>query len=211
METLETKWKQLKLSIEEDNEIQLDENAIQAKIHKGKNSIISKLHMDQKISKEIVHTTMSKAWKPTNPLSILEISSNVYIFSFESKEDMQEVMDRQPWLFKTLFLLLKPFDGYMPAAKIDFSKEFFWVHMHKLPIDCMNERTRTDIGKSIGVVKLCNVQRDGSWWGMVLRVLIELDLHKPILRGRTINVQGSLYWIPLTYKELPMMWRRQAI
>lgn len=75
---------------------------------------------------------------------------------------MQKVMSRCLWLFEATLLFLKPFDSYTPTAKMDFSKEIFWVYMHNLPIGCINERIGTDIGKTIGTVKQCTVQKDGS-------------------------------------------------
>lgn len=92
MKHLESKWKQLNLSTEEDNEIQVDEVAIRSEIQKGKNSVIGKLHIDRKIRKEAIRTTMSKVWKLSRPFTMLEISSNVFIFSFGSEEDTQKVM-----------------------------------------------------------------------------------------------------------------------
>lgn len=44
---------------------------------------------------------------------------------------------------------------------------------------------------------------DGSRWGGYLRVLIDVDLYKPLARGRTINVGGDKLWIPIRYKKLP--------
>lgn len=55
---------------------------------------------------------MIKAWKPTKPFSMLEISSNVFIFSFDLEEDTQKVMNQRPRLFEASLLFLKPFDGY---------------------------------------------------------------------------------------------------
>lgn len=74
--------------------------------------------------------------------------------------------------------------------------------MHDLPIECMNEEMRNEIGKTIREAKKCDVGKDGSYWGMALRVLIKVNLKKPINRGRTINVLGIKYWIPLTFKKL---------
>lgn len=37
---------------------------------------------------------------------------------------------------------------------------------------------------------------------MALRVFIEIDLKKPISRGRTINVLGKKLWIALTFDKL---------
>lgn len=61
------------------------------------------------------------------------------------------------------------------------------IELHfDLPLSCMTEGT--EIGNSIGEVIQCDVGRDGACWGEVLRVYIEMELHKPIPRGRTLNV-----------------------
>lgn len=36
----------------------------------------------------------------------------------------------------------------------------------------------------------------------ILRVCIEIDLHKPISWGQTINIQGNRFWVSLTYEKL---------
>lgn len=86
---------------------------------------------------------------------------------------------------------------------MNLSSESFWVQIHDLPIACMNEDIGTQIRKTIGRVKACDVQSDDLSWGIVLRTLIELDLHKPIARGCTLNVKGDKTWVPLTYEKLP--------
>lgn len=88
---------------------------------------------------------------------MLEISFNVFIFSFDSEEDLQNVMNCRPWLLEASLLSLKPFNRYTPAAKIHFSKDVFWVNIHNVPIGYMNDKIGTDIGKTIGSVKQCDV------------------------------------------------------
>lgn len=110
--------------------------------------------------------------------------------------------DRKAWLFESSLLSLKPFNGCTLATIMDVFREFFWLQMHDLPIACMNEEMGTFIGNTIGTVKECDVQNDGSGWDAVLRVLIELDIHKRITRGQTLNVKGIKTWAPLTYEKL---------
>lgn len=120
----------------------------------GKNSVIGKLqHMDKKISSKTKRTTMIKAWKIMKPFSMKEISTNVFIFSFGSESDMQIVMTCHSWLFESSLLSLKPFNGCISATKMDFSNEVFGVYMYNLPIGCMNEKIKTNIGKTIDSVK----------------------------------------------------------
>lgn len=159
--------------------------------------------MERFICKEIIKDTMGKIWKTTKPFSVFEFGSNLYIFSFNNKADRNWIMARRPWLFESSLLFLKPFDGYTLTSKMDFSKEAFWVQLHDLPIARIKKDMGNFIGNNtIGLVKTCDVQNDGSGWGTVLRVLIELDLYKPITRGKTLNVKGIKTWIPLTYEKL---------
>lgn len=46
---------------------------------------------------------------------------------------------------------------------------------------------------------------DGSGWGAVLRVFIEINLTKPLPRKRSINLKGNIVLIPLTYEKLPRL------
>lgn len=59
---------------------------------------------------------------------------------------------------------------------MDYSKEIFRVQCHNLLNGCMNEKIGTQIGKTVGVVKTCDVEEDRSRWGKVLRLCIEMDL-----------------------------------
>lgn len=44
----------------------------------------------------------------------------------------------------------------------------------------MNEKIGTQIGKTLGVVRACDVDEDGYRWAKVLRIYEEMDLDKPI-------------------------------
>lgn len=48
----------------------------------------------------------------------------------------------------------------------------------------------------------CDLDKNGPCWGSTLRVFIEMDLKKPISRGKTINVLGNKLWMPLTFEKL---------
>lgn len=114
-------------------------------------------------------------------------------------------MQGQPWLFDSFMFMLKQLDGCIPPSKMNFNIEVFWLHMHDLPITCMNEKLGLKIGKTIRQVKECVVRVNGIGWGKVFRILIKVDITQPITRGRTINVKGVSYWIPLTYENLPQL------
>lgn len=54
--------------------------------------------------------------------------------------------------------------------------------MHNLPLCCIYTEIGKQIRNTIGVFKNCDVKDDGSGWGVVLRVCIEMELQKPTTR-----------------------------
>lgn len=59
------------------------------------------------------------------------------------------------------------------------------------------------IGASMGTVEAVDTDARGMGWGESLRVRILLDLAKPLLRGRKINVEGTTHWVTFQYERLP--------
>lgn len=66
MERLEVCWKQLKLTTEEEADIVVDEQILLEELRRGKNSIIRQVHIERYIYKEVLRSTMAKAWRTTN-------------------------------------------------------------------------------------------------------------------------------------------------
>lgn len=147
---------------------------------------------------------MAKIWKIGSPFQFQEISTNLFVISFECQGDKWRVMEGRPWLFDNYLLVLKPFDGLVPPQKMSFDCEDFWVQMNNLSLACMNHEVGQQIGGTIGDVKGLDVREDGTGWGSY-RVRIGLNLKKAIVRGRTVNLLGEKMWIPLRYEKLPRM------
>lgn len=92
METLEDKWKHFTLTELEGEEIFVNEQLIAKEIKRGENSIVEKLLVERKVNREIIRSTMSKAWKTTKIFNVVEIKPNLFIISFENKDDKEKVI-----------------------------------------------------------------------------------------------------------------------
>lgn len=77
--------------------------------------------------------------------------------------------------------------------------------MRNLPLACMNAKRDNQIKQTLGLVLDNDVKEDDNGWGPFLCVVIELDITKPIARGRTVNLQGNRMWILFTYEKLPCL------
>lgn len=56
---------------------------------------------------------------------------------------------------------------------------------------CMNAKMGMAIGNALGVVHSCDVDKDEATWGKTQRVNIEMELQKPIIRGRILNLAST--------------------
>lgn len=57
----------------------------------------------------------------------------------------------------------------------------------------------------MGKVLAVDVPTDSVGWGRFLRVKVEIQLLKPIARGRLISINGKSVWVSFKYKKLPRM------
>lgn len=85
----------INLSIEEETDIIIDEEALLDELKKGENSLIGKLQTERYISKDVLRNTMVKAWKTTSFFLVKEIQTNNFIFSFDSHTNMLLALHRK--------------------------------------------------------------------------------------------------------------------
>lgn len=68
------------------------------------------------------------------------------------------------------------------------SQIYMWLQLHDLPFGCMNVDGREQFGVSLGRVKEVDVDTSGNGWGQAPRVKVEIDITKPLMRGRMPNL-----------------------
>lgn len=90
-------------------------------------STAEKLLSKRVVNKEIVRSTMAKIRKTSKSFTILNLSSNLFVISFEVLEDKERVLKGRPWLFDNFLFNLKPLDGFTPPSLMDFTTTVFWI------------------------------------------------------------------------------------
>lgn len=173
IEGLENKWKQLKLSEVEGNEILIDEDLLLEKIRMGSKSLVGKLHSfflffgRRHVSSILKAPSTRKFYAPLcsrfGKLPNLSQSMKyvpILMYLVLKVTWISRVLSRRPWLFDSALLSLKPFDGITLSSKMVFTKKSFWVQLHNLSLACMNEDVGRQVGDTIGVVKDYDVQED---------------------------------------------------
>lgn len=96
MDRLEKKWKHLKLTEAEGEEISVNEMLLVDEAKREEFSLEGKLLVERTINKEVIRSTISKVWKTTKPITLYDINPNLFIFSFENIEDKLRVLKGRP-------------------------------------------------------------------------------------------------------------------
>jgi hypothetical protein len=65
------------------------------------------------------------------------------------------------------------------------------VQVYDMPLTCMNREVGHMIGATIGLVEEVDVTGDGVGWGRCLRIRVDIDLTKPLHRGRALIINGK--------------------
>jgi hypothetical protein len=133
-----------------------------------------------------------------------ELDDNIWLFEFEDGDDMRRVLEGRPWSYDRQMLVITEFDGTVTASQIGFSHSPFWVQIHDMPLLCMTKGIGMKIGESMGKFIEVDLAGEGAGWGRCLRIRVEIDLSKPLERGRALTLAGKSYWVTFKYEKLPM-------
>lgn len=196
-------WGSLSLTEVEGAEMEIQNQAWEHGAHMGKTCLLGKLIVDHLVSKEIIRTTLMHKWKPSGTPSFKVLGDNLFLVDFVNERDKIRVLEGRPWVFEGNLFAIEDYDGLIPPSKFPFDKAAFWVRMKNLPLACLSLNVGNHIGSSMGVVDEVDVDEGGMGWGESLRVKITLDLHKPLMRGRMLKINGSSMLITFQYERLP--------
>jgi hypothetical protein len=67
----------------------------------------------------------------------------------------------------------------------------------------MGREVGLKLGASVGKVEKVDTEKDGVGWGEFLRVKINIDLYKPLCRGRMLKFDGKSTLVGFKYEHLP--------
>ncbi|XP_062166157.1 uncharacterized protein LOC133872604 [Alnus glutinosa] len=202
-ELIESLEGSMKLSEGEQTGILITEEDIADLSLKSGRCLIGCLMSDRKIRKEALCTLMARLWRMEGEVVFKELYDNIWLLEFSTTSDKKRVQEGSPWLFDRSVLVLKEVDENISPLQMDFSKSPFWIQIHDLPLVCMNREVGLKIGASIGEVEDVKVSGDGGGWSRGLRVRVQVDLTKPLERGRVLKFNGKQVWVSFRYEKLP--------
>ncbi|KAF4373373.1 hypothetical protein F8388_026204 [Cannabis sativa] len=114
-------------------------------------------------------------------------------------------MAKEPWHFHNLHMILCPPSVLQNATLESYTLTPFWIQVFRLPFLSKTEALAKILGNMIG--KFLEVFEDSlnEGWGPFLRMRVEIDVSKPLLRGQFVTFpwMNDELWIDCRYERLP--------
>ena len=129
-----------------------------------------------------------------------------------TKEHMNDILDKSLWSFDKRLVLLKWFNGDVSPDKVSFQCSSIWIRVFNIPIKSMNSTVGNYIANEIGIPILVDAPKSGLAWGPFLRIRVDIDITKPLMRGKMIHIEGvEKGCVYFKYERLPIYCYRCGI
>ncbi|CAA0816296.1 Unknown protein [Striga hermonthica] len=195
------KLQKFDLSTKEDNGVTLSNDDISPGIQECSRSLIGKIHGIKRANFNGLKETLCNIWRTQQPFSIRLVGYNLFQFVFQSEEDKNKIFLGKTWSFDGQYIILKEWStnsiNWEEEAKVDL-----WVQIHGLPLHWITEDTGLKIGKLFANVKDVFVPDFGSITGRWIKILVQIDLNEPLLRGTKLKMGNDSIWVDFRYENL---------
>ena len=186
----------------QDIRLELPQN--QAPNSPPENPIIEKLISSKSLTLPIIKDVVTKAWRPTYPLEVTKLDTNMFLFKFHHEADAQRTLLKRPWSIRGGHLILKEWNPSLTWKEVDFSKSVVWVQVHGLPSLWLSEVNLRTIDTMAGeVLELDLAGEGGAQWRRFIRIKVNIDIEQP-LHPRVFLPRPNLddLWVSLKYEKI---------
>lgn len=143
-------------------------------------------------------------WRTHRDFKMNDMGENLMFFEFEDERDLEWVLEHEPWTYDKHLVIFEWTLENVPISALPFKFTTFWVQIHDLLVYCLNPTIRDSIGNSLGMILLMTDSEEEGGKGKYLRVLVFLDISKPLSRVWKIWSEGRVVgWATLKYERLP--------
>lgn len=131
-----------------------------------------------------VKSVLKIVWRTEGDITFNHMAFNTFLVRLSTETDKRKILAGCPWSVKGSRVLLKEWEPNIPFDKVTFNEAIFWIQVHSLPPNCMNEDNARAIGNMAGGYLDTNLARNPlKKWKRFLRIKVAVNVHKKLLCG----------------------------
>lgn len=197
------RFERFKLSTRKKGKVELCLGDIQRSREICENSLVGKIFGDNVVNFTGLKKTMTKLWCRERRLKVTELNHKIYQFVFSCAEERRRVLEKRPWLFDNKLLVLQPWQKDIEKKDEALQSAQMWVQVWNIPVHWISAETAWKIMKGFGKCNNVIVPKNGSKEGRYVKMFVEVELTKPLIRGTKICFEGETRWVNFKYEQLP--------
>ncbi|KAL5765918.1 hypothetical protein ACOSP7_016535 [Xanthoceras sorbifolium] len=161
-------------------------------------SLVGKSLAGRQINRDAFRILIPKIWWLASDVNVELVIDNIFAFHFQNALDKNRVLAGGPWNFNNYLFILEELRGWGDISKMSFSKADFWCPVSFKPF------LRTT-GAKIDKVKDMDLSASGDCVCKFLRVMVSVDVLRPLKRGLRIQLEDSeeKQTLLLRYEKMP--------
>ncbi|KAK6160549.1 hypothetical protein DH2020_003930 [Rehmannia glutinosa] len=145
---------------------------------------------------------MSNIWHTKEKISVKEVGHNFFQFVFSSQEDKDRVRSGKTWSFDNQYLILRDWSENLEENSDSFNFVELWVQLLNVPFHWLSIATGRKIGNKFLKLTDILISESGSSKGRHIKILAEVNLNKPLIRGITIKLGDESCSVDFRYENL---------
>lgn len=166
--------------------------------------VYARMITGKSINKPGLKNMIASLWQNKVGVQIEDYSDGIIILTFETQAGKNRMLKGQPWQFAGSYLILTEARASEQISAELFSQITFWVQVHGVPPAHMSKPHGERLGKAIANSMGEFLDFDHNNRRRFLRFQVRLDVTRPLLRGKLLNLEKNKdnIWVFLRYEKL---------
>ncbi|XP_016579118.2 uncharacterized protein LOC107876779 [Capsicum annuum] len=142
-------------------------------------SVIFKL-FKKRLAHNYLKTKLTDLWKPSEPLTLVDLGNDYYIAKFTNPDNMQKALHGGPWFVTGDFLSVRHWEPNFIPEKATQTHRAIWIRLPHLPTEFYDKSILKRTGHKLGTLLKIDTCTTTALRGRYARICIQIPLDAPV-------------------------------
>ncbi|XP_060968456.1 uncharacterized protein LOC133036007 [Cannabis sativa] len=177
----------------------------------GKSCLMGRFCSNKNVNRSLIRTILGRVWRLEEvdwgvKIKRITTEATFMVFSFKKENDLNQIIDKSPWLLNNGILLLQRFSKIPINWEGELTRFPLSGRVLNLPTKSISKNNMMRLagmaGEVIDIQKedVMKIASNEYFWFKVW-----ISIEKPICPGFLFPCSGNRVWLPFRYERLPYM------